>query len=74
MKITAVFSGGDWADASVDFFVLAPGMEVVAEKAAYSRARGNGMARTAGINSFAEWLRSRGAREPTFDELESIED
>ena len=69
MKVLALKDGGDWADASVDFVVLPEGVDIMSELEIYLATvrYGNDWIR------FPEWLRERGARYPSDDELEEVE-
>lgn len=80
MKITAIHGGSDWADASAEYIVLLEGMNIEEEKKAYRtwyekeyvpalRADGKPQYIT-----FVDWLISKGARKPSDDELEIVED
>ena len=79
-KITALHSGGDWADASADYVILPAGTDVETLHAEYTkwyrteycpaRKRGEQLS----YLSFSEWLLEHGAREATEDELEIFYD
>ena len=70
-KITAVESGGDWHDASVNHLVLPDGMVFEHECRKY-RECDRSQAET--FPSLHAWLVARGARVPTDDELEVVSD
>lgn len=75
-KITAIHSGGDWADASADYLVLPEGMDIEAEASkrkswyeeVYLKSLREG---NSGVRYFSlyEWLKQNGARDPLPDEL-----
>mgnify|MGYP006340211023 CR=1 FL=1 len=73
-KIYAIHSGGDWTDASAEYVVLPPVMDIKAEHVAYREWYENVFQknRRIGYLAFNEWLLSRGAREPEESELEVI--
>ena len=75
-KIWAIHGGGDWADASAEYLILPPGLDIDAEDKAWHewyhkeycpqlRADMKPKFRT-----LVEWLKDKGAREPSTDELE----
>lgn len=79
-KIYAILGGGDWYDASVKHLILPEGMDLKTEQKLYEQwyrevyamdVRSN-PSTTAGVKymDFEEFLISKGAREPTNDELE----
>lgn len=70
-KITAIESGGDWADASVNYLILPDGM-IFEEQLRHYRQVGQ-----SGEEAFVPltaWLIRRGARAPTDGELEIVSD
>jgi len=79
-KITAIYSGGDWCDAAVNFLILPEGVDGEEEKRKYdkyaldviSRRRAGDMKIT--YIGFIKWLMNLGAVEPGEDLLESISD
>ena len=75
-KITAIHGGGDWNDASAEYIILPPGMDIEKEKAA-RRVWYNTLYITKRDKNFVtlyEWCLQRGARVPNDDELEVYED
>ncbi len=70
MRITAIHGGGDWADASADYLVLPEWLDVDVEHDKYRewfRAVYNHP--EVKYQSFTDWLRRAGAREPLEEEL-----
>lgn len=76
MKITAFFGGGDWYDASVDHLVLPDGLDLNAERQRYKTWYDDEYCKIdSQYLSFVGWLESRcGARRPTDEELEIVDD
>jgi len=71
-KLIAIHGGGDWADASAEYLMLPEGMDANQEHWKYKQAM---QGKVGGeYKSFCDWLKERGAREPTNDELEIIDD
>jgi hypothetical protein len=80
MKITAIHGGGDWYDASADYLVIPPDMDLDAQKAAWRvwysthyRPALRGGPRVEYI-PFVQWVIANGGREATEDEIEVYED
>ena len=79
-KITAIYGGGDWADASVDHLVVPDDVSVDEQKkewwnwynTAYCPAVRSG--ENPKYVGLVEWLVKLGARKPTEDELEESGD
>lgn len=79
-KITAIHSGGDWADASAMCLVLPDGMDIESEHKqrqawyldVYLPELRAGLRPT--YMSLYEWLKSKGARDPEDDEIEVFEE
>ena len=79
-KITAIHSGGDWADASAEYFVLPEGMDIEKEQQAWHDWYRNiyCISRECGQNkekfiTLSEMLIEHGARLTTDDELEIVD-
>lgn len=80
MKITAIHGGGDWYDASAEYLILPEGMDFAQEKAArekwyreeYCPALRRG--EKPEYVSMCDWLRKRGAVEPTEAQLTVVWD
>jgi len=73
MKIWALHGGGDWADASAEYLVLPEEVDIEAEAAAWKNWYRKEYCSDLGkikFLSFHEWLKKKGAREPSSDELE----
>ena len=76
MKIIAICGGGDWADASVEHLILPDDLDLDKEQTAhrtwyrdeYSPDTRSG--KNLEYFSLVDWLKQRGAREPTEDELD----
>lgn len=74
LTITAIHGGGDWADASVEYLILPDGMNIDDEAIAhknwykniYCPARKSGEVEYVNL---CEWLKRKGARTTTDDEL-----
>jgi hypothetical protein len=74
-KITAIHGGGDWADASAEYLILPDGMDIEAElraldkwyKDVYLPAFRGGQ--NMKYQSAVDWLKARGAVEPTSEQL-----
>ena len=79
-KVTALHGGGDWADASAEYLILPVGMDINAEYRAredwyYSVYVPESQAgKKPRYVSLFDWLKERGAREPSSDELEVFSD
>ncbi len=79
-KITAIHSGGDWADASAEYLILPDGADIETlyanyhkwYKTVYRPARKRG--EQPSYFSFTEWALDHGAREATEDELEVFDE
>ena len=72
-KITAIESGGDWNDASVDYLCLPNGMNIEDEHRYYKFWLTNVyqvMTPIVKYQTFTEWLMSKGATEPEEAELD----
>jgi len=78
MKITAIHSGGDWYDASADYLILPEGMDITQEETAHRRwydieyIPNLSTPHRIGYISFVDWLKLKGAVEPTDDQLEIV--
>lgn len=78
MKITAIHDGGDCADTSADYLILPQGMDFETEKAArnkwyqdeYLPAYHRG--EKPEYMDMMDWLRKRGAVEPTSEQLQVV--
>ena len=69
-RIVAILGGGDWVDASVEHLVIPDGMDLEKEKAAYDKwYRDEYYPGKSEYVNFAGWLRQRGARDTTKDEI-----
>lgn len=79
-KVTAILSGGDWADAGVEHLVLPDEVEIDREKELYDTwyARTYCSALCLGrrpkFKTFTEWLVEKGARYTTEEELVEYQD
>ena len=75
LKITAIHSGGDWCDAGADYLILPDGMRFEEEHAErekwYAAEYYTALKRGEKPQyiSMVEWLKQRGAVEPTDDQL-----
>jgi hypothetical protein len=80
IKITAIHGGGDWYDASADYLILPEDMSYDVEKASrqkwyeteYNPAMWRG--EKPEYISMVDWLKQRGAVEPTEDQLTIVYD
>ena len=79
MKITAIMSGWDWNDASIDFLVLPEGSDTEALNLEYRQwyrrwDATHGPARTReGYRTFVDWLKAKkGAVKPSAEVLEEF--
>ncbi len=71
-KITAIHSGGDWADASAHYLVLPDGLDIGAERKKWKQSyekEYRSDSTTILYVDFYEWLKKAGARDPLPDEL-----
>lgn len=77
-KIYAICCGGDWADASVDHLILPDGMDIEKESELrekwlreeyHPKTRKDDQPQ---YKSLTDWLKGKGACEPTLDELEEF--
>ena len=70
-KIVALMGGGDWADASVEHLVIPDALDIEQEKVAWDRWYYDICFPSPDVEyvSFADWLKQRGARDTTDDEL-----
>jgi len=80
MKITAIHGGGDWNDASAEYLVVPEGIDVEDEnrkRAKWYRNEYLLSLRNGEKPQFIDlvaWLEKLGAREPTGNELEIVDD
>ena len=73
MKITAMHGGGDWYDASADYVVLPPGMDIDKEIQLYNHWVRKEYNLSVKYMRLVDWVISRGGRLPTEDELEIVD-
>lgn len=75
MKITAIFGGGDWNDASVEHLILPEGMVVAEQYALYNewvKTLPPWPGRYNLYKTFPEWLISKGAMQAPEEYIEEF--
>jgi hypothetical protein len=68
-KIAAIMDGGDWYDASVEHLVIPIDMNLKQQKEEYDNWYYDRNRPPQNYDSFTDWLKKRGARETTEDEV-----